>query len=64
MQGQLPNFYIFSHTHGNISFLQNGKEARKYKESCLNKGRFLYKCVLLRFRNTLSRLMALGGPPS
>ncbi len=36
-----PQFHMFSHSHGNISFLQNEKEARKQKqESCLLKGEF------------------------
>jgi hypothetical protein len=40
MLGELPN--MFSSSHGNISFLQNGKESSKSKESCLGKGRFMY----------------------
>jgi hypothetical protein len=37
-----PQFYMFPCSHGNISFLQIGKEARKSKDSCLCKGRFPY----------------------
>jgi hypothetical protein len=58
-----PHFHMFPCSHGNISFLQNGKEVRKLKESCLHTGRFPYLCVLLRFGNTL-RLTPLGDPPS
>jgi hypothetical protein len=46
---ELPQFYMFPCSHGNISFLGNEKEAGKSKESCLHKGRFLYLCVPLRF---------------
>jgi hypothetical protein len=44
---------MFPPSNGNISFVWNGKEARKYKASSLLKGRFLYLCILLRFGNTL-----------
>jgi hypothetical protein len=41
MPKELPQFYMFPHSHGNISFLPNEKKVRKYKESCLSKGRFM-----------------------
>jgi len=53
---------MFPCSHGNISFLQNEKEARKLKESCFCKGRFQYLCILLRFGNTLG-LRALSAAP-
>jgi hypothetical protein len=53
MPKELPQFYMFPHSHGNISFLPNEKKVRKYKESYLSKG---------RFRNTL-RLTPLSAPP-
>ncbi len=59
----VPQFHMFPSSHRNISFLQNGKEARQSRESCLQKGKFPYLCVLLRFENTL-QFMPLGGPPS
>ncbi len=59
----VPQFHMFPRSHRNIYFPQNGKEARKPKEICLQKGRFPYLCVLLRFENTLG-FMPLGGPPS
>ncbi len=59
----VPQFHLFPRSHRNIYFLQNGKEVRKSKESCLQKGRFPYLCVLLRFENTLW-FMPLDGPPS
>jgi hypothetical protein len=34
MPGELPQFYVFPRSHGNIYFLPNEKEARKQKESC------------------------------
>jgi len=60
MPGELPQFYMFPCSHGNISFLRNQKEARKLKESCSHKGRFQYLCIHLRFGNTLG-LRALGA---
>jgi hypothetical protein len=38
-------------------------KVRKYKESCLRKGRFQFSSILLRFGNTI-RLTPLGAPPS
>ncbi len=57
-----PQFYMFSRSNANISFLRNRKEVRKSKESCLCKGRFPYLWVLLRFKNTLG-LMPSGALP-
>ncbi len=54
---------MFSRSHGNNFFLQNGKEVRKLKESCLHRGTFPYLCVILRFGNIFG-LTPLGGPPS
>jgi len=59
-QGSSPNF-ICSHLPMEIFLFK--KESRKLKESCLRKGRFLYSCVLLRYRNTI-RLTPLSAPPS
>jgi hypothetical protein len=63
-----PQFYVFPHSHGNISFLPNEKKQGIIIiiiiiNSCLHKGRFLYSCVLLRFGNTF-RLMPSSVPPS
>jgi hypothetical protein len=60
---ELPQFYMFPCSHGNISFLGNEKEAGKSKQSCLHKGRFLYLCVPLSFPNS-PRLPPLSAPPS
>jgi len=57
-----PNF-ICSHVPMEV-FLFNkmGKKQGNKKESCLCKGRFPYSCILLRFGNTLWRLMPSGAP--
>ncbi len=61
----VPQFYLFPRSHGSISFLQNGKEARKFfLKSCLHKRRFQYSSILLRFGNALGSLMYLGSPPT
>ncbi len=57
-----PQSYMFPHSHGNISFLRNGKEARKSKESPLCKGMFSNSCVLLRFGNTLGLMLSSASP--
>jgi hypothetical protein len=48
---------MFPCSHENISFLQNGKEARK--ESCLHKWRLQYSCILLMLGNTLGWCFSL-----
>jgi hypothetical protein len=52
MQGEL-SIFICSHIPMEIFFFcETGKKWENQK-SCLCKGRLLYLCVLLRFRNTL-----------
>jgi len=55
MPRELPQFYMFSHSHGNTSFLLNTKQERseEIKRGCLCKERLPYSWVLLRFGNTL-----------
>jgi hypothetical protein len=40
MLGELFQFNMFPPSNGNIPFLRIGKKTRKYKASCLFKGRF------------------------
>jgi hypothetical protein len=59
--GELPNL-ICSHVPMEVFlFYERGKKKGKSKEGCLQKGRFLYLCVLLMFRNTLG-FMPSGCP--
>jgi hypothetical protein len=62
MLRELPNLICSHILNGNISFLRNGKEARKSKESPLCKGRFLNSCILLRFGKTLGLMLSSAFP--
>ncbi len=58
--GELFQLNMFPPSNRNIPFLRNGKLMRKYKATCLLKGRFLYSCVFLSFGNILSSAPPLG----
>jgi hypothetical protein len=63
MPGELPQFSMFPCSHDLFFSYEKEKEGRKWKESCLSKGRFLYSYVLLRFGNAVG-LMLWCAPPS
>jgi hypothetical protein len=65
MPRELPQFYMSKCSHGNILFLRNEKEERGNKRRVVYRRgrRFLYSCVLLRFRNAL-KLTPSSAPHS
>jgi len=57
MPRELPQFYMFSSSHGNIYiflfYKTRNKGEEMKRELVLVSLRFLYSCGILRFRNTL-----------
>jgi hypothetical protein len=62
MQGELQQFYMFPHSHGNFILFTKRERSKEIKGELFAKGRFQYSCILLRFGNTLE-VMPLGAPP-
>ncbi len=60
MQGELPQFYMFPHSHGNFILFTKRERSKEIKGELFAKGRFQYSCILLRFGNTLE-VMPLGA---